>query len=103
MQYILWCSHRVPKWLGFITYLNAKLKKCVFCLVLTVFVSPALRKSKGSAFHSFGAAAWNERSPRVVCFEEGTASFRSVLDRRQYCPSQTDYYYYHYLIDLYSA
>ena len=44
------------------TYLNAKLKKCVFNLVLNVFVSPALRTSKGSAFHSFGAAAWNERS-----------------------------------------
>ena len=54
------------------TYLNAKLKKCVFNLVLNVFVSPALRKSKGRAFHSFGAAAWNERSPRVVCFVKGT-------------------------------
>ena len=77
MQYILWCSHRVSKWLGFITYLNAKLKKCVFNLVLNAFVSPALRKSKGGAFHSFGAAAWNERSPRVVSFVEGTTRFRS--------------------------
>ena len=72
------------------TYLNAKLKKCVFNLVLNVFIAPALRKSKGSAFHSFGAAAWNERSPRVVRFVKGTTSFRSARDRRQYCPSQTD-------------
>ena len=57
MQYILRCSHRVSERLGFITYLNAKLEKCAVSLVLNVFVAPALRTSKGSAFHSSGAAA----------------------------------------------